>query len=171
MIRIDGGYLILNYQRYRDKDHTSAARSKRYRERLASRVDTSRHGVISRDVTQAEAEAEAEADPDRTPLRTGRKRKCRMPEGWAPSSTPAIQRLERGLDRDAELDAFRDRVTRDGATYLDWDAAWRTWLRNAHKFRKATPLRQDGPPRGFPPSGATRVGVPIKTQLKGNAGQ
>lgn len=31
MVRIDGGYMVLNYQQYRDKDHTAAARSKRYR--------------------------------------------------------------------------------------------------------------------------------------------
>jgi hypothetical protein len=37
MIRIDGGYLILNYQAYREKDHGSAERSRRYRERLKER--------------------------------------------------------------------------------------------------------------------------------------
>jgi len=33
IVRIDGGYIILNFQKYRDKDHTAADRSKRYRER------------------------------------------------------------------------------------------------------------------------------------------
>lgn len=33
MIRVDGGFLILNYLKYREKDHTTAERSKRYRER------------------------------------------------------------------------------------------------------------------------------------------
>lgn len=36
MIRIDGGYLILNFMKFRDKDHTAAIRQKRYRERLKS---------------------------------------------------------------------------------------------------------------------------------------
>lgn len=60
MIRIDGGYLILNFQKYREKDHTSADRSRRYRERkLASHRDVDKSRVTSRSVTQAEAEAEA----------------------------------------------------------------------------------------------------------------
>jgi hypothetical protein len=33
LVRIDGGYLVLNYCKYREKDHTSAERSRRYRER------------------------------------------------------------------------------------------------------------------------------------------
>lgn len=37
MIRIDGGYLVLNYMKHRDKDHTSPLRSARYRERLKQR--------------------------------------------------------------------------------------------------------------------------------------
>ncbi len=49
MIRIDGGYLILNYVRYRERDTTSAERSKRWRDRkrqtsvtdnVTSRVDS-----------------------------------------------------------------------------------------------------------------------------------
>ena len=33
LVRIDGGYLVLNYIPYRDKDHNNAERCKRYRER------------------------------------------------------------------------------------------------------------------------------------------
>jgi hypothetical protein len=40
--RVDGGYLILNYCQYREKDHTAAARMKKYREKLRSNV-TSRN--------------------------------------------------------------------------------------------------------------------------------
>ena len=54
MIRVDGGYVILNYMRYRDRDYTSAERSKRYRQRLASRRDTT---PSHRDITQAEADS------------------------------------------------------------------------------------------------------------------
>jgi hypothetical protein len=37
LVRIEGGYLALNFQRYREKDHTAAERSRRYRERLAGK--------------------------------------------------------------------------------------------------------------------------------------
>jgi len=69
LVRVDGGYIILNYMKYRERDYTTAARSKRYRERLASHRDATqphRDAVIkrgvTRDITQAEAEAEAEAE-------------------------------------------------------------------------------------------------------------
>ena len=52
MVRVDGGYLILNFMAYRDKDHTAAARARRYRERK-------RHGVTSRDSSLAVASAVA----------------------------------------------------------------------------------------------------------------
>jgi len=63
MIRIDGGFLILNYMKYRDRDYTGAERQRRYRERVKVRnsnaVTQPRNAVTSRSVTQAEAEAEA----------------------------------------------------------------------------------------------------------------
>lgn len=60
MIRIDGGFLVLNFKKYRDKDHTAAARARRYREKKRNAVSTTRHAVTDSDVTQAEAEAYAE---------------------------------------------------------------------------------------------------------------
>jgi hypothetical protein len=66
MIRVDGGYIIINFIKYRDRDHTSRERQKRFRERNG--VTTSRNGVTSRYVTQAEAEAEAEKKKDKDPL-------------------------------------------------------------------------------------------------------
>lgn len=37
LIRISGGFLALNYAKYRDKDHTAAVRQKRYRQKLSKR--------------------------------------------------------------------------------------------------------------------------------------
>lgn len=62
LIRIDGGYVVLNFFKYRDRDYTTAKRSARYRERLKSRRDVT---VSHRDITQAEADAEADAYQDR----------------------------------------------------------------------------------------------------------
>lgn len=69
MIRIDGGYMILNYIKYRDKDHTAAIRQKRYRERHA--VTSASNAVTVTPVTHTEAEAYTEAyksKPIRTPV-------------------------------------------------------------------------------------------------------
>lgn len=66
--RVDGGYILLNYLKYRDKDYTAAERMRRYRERQRERSVT----PPLRSVTQAEAEAEAkngrtEAPADQRP--------------------------------------------------------------------------------------------------------
>ena len=62
LVRVDGGYIVLNYMKYRERDYTTAERSRRYRERLKG---NGQHAVSHRDVvptrrdnTQAEAEAE-----------------------------------------------------------------------------------------------------------------
>lgn len=60
MVRINGGYLILNYAKYRERDYTSAARSQRYRERIKQKrhaVASTSHAVTDRSVTHADAEA------------------------------------------------------------------------------------------------------------------
>src|SRR6185369_6362753 len=84
LVRINGGYLVLNFIKYRDRDHTTAIRSKRYRERKKNNrhgVTSSSHGVSSRDITQAEAYAEAEhpLPPSRGPrLRRGARREAKL---------------------------------------------------------------------------------------------
>lgn len=66
LIRIDGGYLVLNYMKYRDRDYTGAERARRYRERhkeIASRRDvpsSRRDGTVTSRMQSAEAEVEAE---------------------------------------------------------------------------------------------------------------
>lgn len=65
LVRVDGGYVVLNFDKYRQKDHSAAERSRRYRERKkASRVSSGSPRVASRSATQAEAQAEAQAYPE-----------------------------------------------------------------------------------------------------------
>jgi hypothetical protein len=76
LIRVDHGFIVLNYQRFRDNDGTAAERNARYRERLRNDTVTDRdvtrndrHGDaanrnVTRNETQAEAEVEGEADQD-----------------------------------------------------------------------------------------------------------
>lgn len=39
LVRINNGFLVLNFIKYRDKDHTHAQRQKRYRERLKEAME------------------------------------------------------------------------------------------------------------------------------------
>ena len=60
--RVDGGYRVLNYEKYRERDYTAAIRQKRFREKHKNNGVTSvTKRVTSRRVTHAEADAEAEA--------------------------------------------------------------------------------------------------------------
>jgi len=70
MIRIDGGFLILNYMKYRDKDHTAALRQQRLRDRRKALLGvtvtrdveevTRDEAVTARNITHAEADTDAE---------------------------------------------------------------------------------------------------------------
>jgi hypothetical protein len=52
MIRVDGGYLILNYMKYRDRDHSAADRMRRLRARKKALRDASDGVTPSRDGEQ-----------------------------------------------------------------------------------------------------------------------
>lgn len=54
LIRVNGGFIALNYDKYRERDYTQADRQKRFRDRKKNS-----NAVTSRHVTQAEAEEEA----------------------------------------------------------------------------------------------------------------
>ncbi len=45
-------------------------------------------------------------------------------------------------DPDSEVDQFKDHYSGNGATKLDWEATFRTWLRNAKKWSKPSPNGQ-----------------------------
>jgi hypothetical protein len=73
LVRVNGGYLLLNFIRYRDKDHTAAERMKRYRDRKRQPVtrnvdDVTRNAPVTlRNVTPADADADADAGTTTTP--------------------------------------------------------------------------------------------------------
>jgi hypothetical protein len=70
LVRVDGGFIVLNYIRYREKDHTAAERMKRFRDRQKNEVQIIEKptrirkpslnpnlGVAQSTMTDAEAEA------------------------------------------------------------------------------------------------------------------
>ena len=59
LVRVDGGFIVLNYMKYRERDYTTAERSKRYREKKNATAPQRDLLSTHRDITQAEAEAEA----------------------------------------------------------------------------------------------------------------
>jgi hypothetical protein len=59
---------------------------------------------------------------------------CHFPSDWTPAPEAQTKALADGLNCAAEAEAFRDHHTAKGTRFTDWDAAFRTWLRNAVKF-------------------------------------
>jgi hypothetical protein len=66
----------------------------------------------------------------------GDPRKSRLPEGWEPNLKHRSQARDAGLDFSHEHQQFVDHHTAKGSRYTDWDAAFRTWLRNAGKWKR-----------------------------------
>jgi hypothetical protein len=63
-----------------------------------------------------------------------RKNKSVLPEDFAPNETGTKKATDAGLNVERELSRFRDHHTAKGSTFLDWQAAWRTWIGNAIEF-------------------------------------
>lgn len=72
--------------------------------------------------------------PDQTSSPSEKARKRALPEDF----TPTVDHFELaktvGVDLEAEFEQFRDYHRAKGSTMKDWNAALRTWLRNAQKF-------------------------------------
>lgn len=71
-----------------------------------------------------------------------------MPIEFTPDQTAVDLASKLGVNLDDEIAAFADHHTANGSTFKDWQAALRTWLRNAHKFarRDSKPSRRGPPP-------------------------
>jgi hypothetical protein len=64
------------------------------------------------------------------------KRRSRIPSDWQPRQQERQSAAAQGLDCDKEATQFRDHHTAKGEPMADWDAAFRTWLRNAVSFAR-----------------------------------
>jgi DNA-binding MarR family transcriptional regulator len=73
------------------------------------------------------------------PKKTRRKPEVDLPEGWVPSDRNIQDATDKGLSEKEiqdEADRFRNHHYSKQSRYRDWDAAWRTWIGNALRYRK-----------------------------------
>ena len=111
LVRISGGWIVLNYQRYRERDYSAAERQRRYRSRQKPSRDVTRDDVtvtpngrdgvtvfdnVTRKVTQAEAEVEAEAESIGTNLSLGNVLKKESIPRMSPLPLPTPGRVRPG---------------------------------------------------------------------------
>ena len=116
MIRINGGYLILNFMKYRDKDHTAADRQRKLRERRkeeaqrnsqAGRYEESRRydTLPQRNITEADSRGQS-TDAEKEQKPTAKKKPSRV-RGWN-QRADGRRELFRGA-----LDAYWKHMNRD----------------------------------------------------------
>lgn len=75
-----------------------------------------------------------------------------LPDTFKPSDKAQALAAELGVNLRAEWPQFVDHHKARGSTMKDWDAALRTWIRNAHKFgRGGQPLAAVSNPADLPP--------------------
>jgi hypothetical protein len=137
-----------NRQFISDADPSHAARQRRYREKQKEKTRD-----VTRDVTVTVLDTDTDTDTDTDPEKTigtvvpsisksekKKEKPTTVPKDfevtaemfdWAESQGLSASRIK------PETEQFLDRNKAKGDTYLDWTAAWRTWIRNAVKFARA----------------------------------
>ncbi len=139
IVRVDGGFFIVNYEKYRQKDHRSTERSRRWRAK--QRAEEAKSGTPSPTVppsqivpgTQAEAEAEAYIpSPDGEGVDGVPSTRCPHKEIIAlyHKILPELRRVQEwGEFREQLLRArWRESKTRQDLAWWDW---YFTWVRQS----------------------------------------
>lgn len=139
MVRVDGGFIILNFDRFRWRDHSAAERMRRHRLRQRGDPDgsgrpessvTVLRDAVTRNVTQAEAEAEGKKTTPCAPSalgvfdlfwksyprKDGRKAAIRA---WAKLSVEDGQAAVAGLERAKKSEQWQRGVIPHASTWLN----------------------------------------------------
>lgn len=66
-----------------------------------------------------------------------------LPDDFQPNEAGVV--ALNGLSLEDELAAFRNHHTAEGTTMADWQAAFRKWIGNAHKWNKPATRQRNGP--------------------------
>jgi hypothetical protein len=154
----DGSFAIRDYLEYNPSRNELAAERARKKRRPA-RGKSGAHGgentprggaqnLLPHKSIRPEERAVTEQSPDpesEQPEKSGsgRARWRRVPSDWPHKPTHVELARKLGVNLELELEKFRDHEFRDPKT--DADAAFRTWLRNAHRFSGGPGLRRIAP--------------------------
>ena len=87
----------------------------------------------------------AESDSNLSITNKQRKKRCQIPDDWTPSTeliqsidTIRLEQKKLELNHDHEAAIFRDHHKSKGSTFIDVDAAYRTWCRRSFGNRQTT---------------------------------
>ena len=98
MVRVDGGFVILNYMKYRDRDYTAAKRQKALRERRKQQESRRDVTLLDRDITHSREQiADIKSNPPIPPL-TVRDRRRLNEEIWRLMEKNAAMPIEEAME-------------------------------------------------------------------------
>ena len=130
-------------------DSTSESESvttkKSRRDVTAGHIDQRREEEIRVEEIRSENAPARETSAPPRPPKKARSMRSGLSSDWSPSRETRAKAVELGVDCDREAEQFRDFHTAKGSLFIDWEAAFRTWLRNAQKFAArggSSPRRQ-----------------------------
>jgi hypothetical protein len=93
LVRVDGGFIVLNFFKYRDKDYTAAERMAKLRARRKAQEVTANSDAVTRNSDAADADADAEAE-NQKPLAHSPNERGRVDSGDGPAvNTSKSKRL------------------------------------------------------------------------------
>lgn len=90
------------------------------------------------------------SQPEGKEATNGRRRKSRISADWRPDEQDQAYALGRGFDDpwiEQQAERFRDHHLKAGSSFLDWNAAWRTWVQRAPEFARGPQGSGPGPNR------------------------
>lgn len=108
---------------------------------LANASDLPCHSPDTRDHIEKEDTNVSSKNPKSSQLKKRvkspkpKKRKTALPDGWRPKPLSAALKSKLQLTQEEyrhEFDKFTESARAHGRSYVDWDAAWRTWLQSPY---------------------------------------
>jgi hypothetical protein len=106
---------------------------------------------------------------EKPPKKTRRKPEVDLPEGWVPSDRNIQDATDKGLSEkeiEDEADRFRNHHYSKQSRYRDWDAAWRTWIGNALRYRKGGGVA-GGAGTGYGGQRSSLAGIVARRRIEG----
>lgn len=175
---IDGGWRLLNHQKYRDmrdeevrrEQNREAQRRRRASLSAVSKTADSQQGVSDQPPMSAHADAYADADSKKKSESTRAPSGTRLPPDWQPSDEDrkfaATERPDLSIDTEAAKfrDYFHGAAGAKGRK-ADWPATWRNWVRRAEAPKGGTTASTGSAPAAPAPDWRKPSETPLQREL------
>lgn len=98
---------------------------------------TDPYELVQKRTSETEVETEVEVEVETENIGSKAKpKKTRLPDSWAPIESHLKKAAELGVDLADQAERFRLFHASKGNTFVDWDLAFHTWLRNAPTYSR-----------------------------------